>query len=246
MAVDKNLPETGLSAFNKLYEIDTRNRSVKKDDGKKVLDYLPWAVTYSEVAKNYDLEYGFAETENVRRIKKTRTLEDGTIEETEEVVTESVPYIETDAGLMVKTWVKIGGVTKEMMLPVYDASYRAMKLKPYTYSTKYGEKKVEAATMGDIYKSIMRCFAKNLSMWGVGLNYWTKEDAPESVLAVEKLHAEINEIYLKKKKRDFKDEELLSVIKPMLPEDLNGNYTLCDDEEMLQSVKKKLLTLRKE
>lgn len=234
------------STFNKLYDIDTRSRAVTKDDGKKTLDYLPWAVTYSEVAKNYNLEYGFAESEITRVIKKTRTLEDGTVEETMETVTESVPYIETDAGLMVKTWVKIGEVTKEMMLPVYDASYKAMKLKPYTYNTKYGEKRVEAATMGDIYKNLMRCFAKNLSMWGVGLNYWTKEDAPESVLAIEKLHGEINEIYLKKKKRDFTDEELLSVIRPLLPEELNGNYTLCDDEETLKTVKKKLLTLRKE
>ena len=234
------------STFNKLYNIDTRGRAVTKDDGKKTLDYLPWAVTYSEVAKNYNLEYGFVESEITKMTKKTRTLEDGTVEETVETVTESVPYIETDAGLMVKTWVKIGEITKEMMLPVYDASYKAMKLKPYTYNTKYGEKRVEAATMGDIYKNLMRCFAKNLSMWGVGLNYWTKEDAPESVLSIEKLHGEINEIYLKKKKRDFTDEELLSIIRPLLPEELNGNYTLCDDEETLKNVKKKLLTLRKE
>lgn len=235
----------GNEVFLKLYETDTRDRAVTKDDGKKTLDYLPWAVTYSEVAKKYDLDYGFVTSHERKEIVREKNLEDGTVEKTTEYITQEVPYISTDAGLMVKTWVKIGEVTKEMMLPVYDASFRAMKLTPYTYQTRNGERRVEAATMGDIYKSILRCFAKNLSMFGIGLHMWTREDAPESVLAVEKLHNEINEIYVKKKKRDFTDEELLSVIRPFLPEDLNGNYTLCEDEEILQEIKKKLLTLRK-
>lgn len=238
--------ETGKDVFLALYETDTRDRAVKKDDGKKVLDYLPWAVTYSEVAKKYDVSYSFETSVVEKVVTKERALDDGTTEKIVETTTQNVPYISTEAGLMVKTSVTVNGATKTMMLPVYDASYRAMKLTPYTYSTRNGERRVEAATMGDIYKSIMRCFAKNLSMFGVGLHYWTKEDAPESVLAVEKLHNEINEIYLKKKKRDFTDEELLSVIKPFLPEDLNGNYTLCEDEEVLREIKKKLLTLRKE
>lgn len=238
--------KTGNGTFLKLYDIDTRGRAVTKDDGKKSLDYLPWAVTYSEVAKNANILYGFYTFDSTEKKKIIKTADDGTQVITKTKTEQRVPYISTDAGLMVCTWVEIDGVRKEMMLPVYDSSYRAMKLVPYTYTTKSGERTVPAATMGDIYKSIMRCFAKNLSMWGVGLSYWTHEDAPESVLAVEKLHGEINEIYLKKKKRDFTDEELLSVIKPFLPEELNGNYTLCEDEEVLKEIKKKLLTLRKE
>lgn len=235
----------GNETFLKLYDIDTRDRAVTKDDGRKSLDYLPWAVTYSEVAKHANLTYGF--NTSTTSIKKTNTVTkaDGSIETIEETVYQEVPYISTDAGLMVRTWVEIDGVRKDMMLPVYDAAYKAMKLVPYTYTTKSGEKTVPAATMGDIYKSIMRCFAKNLSLWGVGLNYWTREDAPEAVLAVEKLWGEIDQTYISKKKKGFTDEELLSVITPMLPEDLNGNYRLCDNEEMLTEIKKKLLSLRK-
>ena len=235
----------GKEMFLKLYDIDTRGRAVTKDDGKKSLDYLPWAVTYSEVAKNANIDYGF-DTFPVKEKKKTiKILDDGTQVVTKSTTRQRVPYVSTDAGLMVSTWVEIDGVRKEMMLPVYDSSYRAMKLVPYTYTTKSGERTVPAATMGDIYKGILRCFAKCLSMWGVGLNYWTREDAPESVLAVEKLWGEIDQAYVSKKKKGFTDEELLSVISPLLPEDLNGNYHLCDNEEILTDIKKKLLALRK-
>jgi len=131
-----------------------------------------------------------------------------------------------------------------MCLPVYDSSYKSMKSKPYTYSTKYGDKEVPAATIGDIYKSIMRCFAKNLSMWGVGLNFWTKEDAPESVLKIEKLVKEIDSAYSMKKKRGFTDDQIIEAYKGILPDDLEGNYKLCDNEEMLTSIKKKILAIR--
>ena len=48
------------SVFRQLYDIDTRDRAVEKDTGKTKLDYLPWAVTYSEVAKNFEnVDYGF-------------------------------------------------------------------------------------------------------------------------------------------------------------------------------------------
>ncbi len=236
----------GLSVFNTLYEIDTRDRAVIKDTGKTSLSYLPWAVTYSEIAKNFeDVAYGFVTHPVEVTRKRVYQNEAGeTIEEeTKEVVEQ--PYMETETGLYVETWVSINGVEKRMILPVYDASYKAMKSTPYTYETKYGEKTVNGAKMDDIYKSIMRCFAKNLSMWGTGLNLWTREEAPESVLAVEKIRKDIDTIYLTKKKKGFTQEELVDIITKALPEELNGNYNLCEDLEVLEKLKKKLLALRK-
>ena len=55
-----------------------------------------------------------------------------------------------------------------------------MKAAPYEYTTKFGKKTVEAATMFDINKTIMRCLTKNLAMFGLGLYIYAGEDLPES------------------------------------------------------------------
>ncbi len=49
-----------------------------------------------------------------------------------------------------------------------------------TYSTKYGDKQVEAATTFDINKTIMRCLVKNLAMFGLGIYIYAGEDLPDS------------------------------------------------------------------
>lgn len=239
----ENLENIRESVFNKLYGIDTRDRAAEKDTGRTTLTYLPWAVTYSEVAKNYDdIEYGFVTHTETRTEKTTRVNEDGSTTETINEYAVEIPYTVTPFGLYVETWVSVHNEKKTMMLPVYDSQFKAMKDVPYTYTTKNGQKTVNAASMADIYNSIMRCFAKNLSMWGVGLNFWTKEDAPESVIKLEKAIAELDEIYKAKKKKGFTDDELLAVCKKILP-DVNGNYHLCEDEEVLGDLRKKLLAL---
>lgn len=232
------------SVFRQLYDIDTRDRAVEKDTGKTKLDYLPWAVTYSEVAKNFeDMDYGFdTYSRNMSKVT-TKVNEDGSTTEVRESWIQITPYNDTPCGLEVSTWVTINGKTKKMRLPVYDANYKAMKDVPYEYETKNGKRTVPAATMADIYKSVMRCFAKNLSMWGVGLNYWTREDASETVLNIEKAITKLDSIYVAKRKKGFTDEELLAVCSEVLPEDLGGNYHLCDNEEILNALQKKLLTL---
>jgi hypothetical protein len=89
---------------------------------------------------------------------------------------------------MVYTRVEIDGVAHEMWLPVMDGANKALKSEPYTYkSTKWVagkrtevDKTVEAATMTDINKTIMRCLTKNLAMFGLGLYIYAGEDMPES------------------------------------------------------------------
>ena len=69
-----------------------------------------------------------------------------------------------------------------------------MKAVPYTYTTpkwdynpqtrrreKIGmeERTVEAASMFDVNKAIMRCLVKNLAMFGLGLYVYAGEDLPE-------------------------------------------------------------------
>ena len=60
-----------------------------------------------------------------------------------------------------------------------------MKLEPYTYSVwnnfkkAFEEKTVQAASMFDINKTLMRCLVKNLAMFGLGLYIFQGDDLPE-------------------------------------------------------------------
>lgn len=84
-----------------------------------------------------------------------------------------------ELGFMCHTTVTIEGETLEMWLPVMDGANKSMKKTSYTYSTRYGDKTVEAATTFDINKTIMRCLVKNLAMFGLGIYIYAGEDLPE-------------------------------------------------------------------
>ena len=83
-----------------------------------------------------------------------------------------------DLGFMCSTAVTIQGECLTMWLPVMDSKHKSMKREQYTYSTKYGEKTVEAVTMHDINRTIMRCLVKNLAMFGLGIYIYAGEDLP--------------------------------------------------------------------
>lgn len=140
--------------FEVLSTINVNDKTEKKNG----LTYLSWAWAIGEITKKYpNLTYKIVKFEN------------------------NLPYIyDEKTGYMVFTEVTIEGVTKEMWLPVMDSNNKAMLDHSYEYSTKYGTKTVEKATMFDINKTIMRCLAKNLAMFGLGLYIYAGEDLPES------------------------------------------------------------------
>lgn len=98
-----------------------------------------------------------------------------------------------NVGYMAYTSVTAGGVTREMWLPVMDGANKAMKKDSYTYqvkdwdeSKKQGttvmkDKKVEPISMFDINKTVMRCLAKNLAMFGLALYIYNGEDLPDAI-----------------------------------------------------------------
>ena len=92
-------------------------------------------------------------------------------------------------GFMCHTTVTIEGETLEMWLPVMDGKNKSMKKTAYTYSTKYGDKTVDAATTFDINKTIMRCLVKNLAMFGLGIYIYAGEDLPEGETTATKVEA---------------------------------------------------------
>jgi hypothetical protein len=83
-------------------------------------------------------------------------------------------------GFMCHSSVTVEGETLSMWLPVLDPSMKSMKKEAYSYSTKYGDKRVETATTFEINKTMMRCLVKNIAMFGLGIYIYAGEDLPES------------------------------------------------------------------
>ena len=170
------------SVFAELFAVNVNEHTeTKKSDGTE-LTYLSWPFAWAEVKKRYPgATYEIVKQEN------------------------GLPYVyDENTGYMVSTRVTINGVSHEMWLPVMDGANKAMKSAPYIYKVKnknfryakkcedgvyrdgYGkeqpeffEKTVNAATMFDVNKAIMRCLVKNLAMFGLGLYIYAGEDLPE-------------------------------------------------------------------
>ena len=149
------------TVFDRLFAIDVNNQVEKKSSGNgKELSYLSWSYAWANVKKRYP-------TANYEICKFGE---------------KQTPYIyDEKTGYMVFTKVTIEDVTHEMWLPVMDNRNEAMldharqvKYKNYTAT-------VEAATMFDINKTIMRCLTKNLAMFGLGLYIYAGEDLPIDV-----------------------------------------------------------------
>lgn len=142
------------SIFETLNAINVNDKVEKK----KELTYLSWAWAWAEVKKAYpNASYN--------------VMFDPT--------TQKPYFYDESLGYMVMTSVTIDDQTLEMWLPVMDGANQAMKNESYEYSTRYGIKTVEAATMFDINKTLMRCLTKNLAMFGLGLYIYAGEDLPE-------------------------------------------------------------------
>ena len=165
-----------MAVFEELNAINVNDKTEKKKSGGTELTYLSWTWAWAEVKKRYpDAHY-------------------------EIMMHDGLPYVyDENTGYMVFTTVTIDGISHMMWLPVMDGANKAMKSKPYTYSTKYnGEKTVEAATMFDVNKTIMRCLVKNLAMFGLGLYIYAGEDLPESEAEEQKTAQEVAKKKLEK------------------------------------------------
>lgn len=205
--------------FQTLYDIDVSARTYKKKD----LTYLGWASAWSELKKIHpDATY---------EIKKFGE--------------EQSPYIATDLGIIVFTTVTVEGITHEMELPVMDGANKSMKKELYTYTTKFGDKTVEAATMFDVNKTIMRCLTKNIAMHGVGLYIYEKDDQPQAIAEMLKLQTECWDLFCKKAKLSDEAKLKANEICKKADENANGDPRLIEDSEVLETLKKSLMGIRK-
>ena len=170
------------SIFETLNGINVNDKTEKKKTGGTELTYLSWPWAWAEVKKRYpDAHYTIWKDDSGR------------------------PYaFDPLTGFMVYTSVTIGEERHDMWLPVMDGANNAMKAEPYDYTVKnpsfkwakWDEKRggyfdkynnrqeefitkhVDAATMFDVNKTIMRCLVKNLAMFGLGLYIYAGEDLP--------------------------------------------------------------------
>ena len=145
--------------FNALSNLDLSDKCEKRES----LTYLSWANAWSEFKSAYpSATYRILKNEN------------------------GLPYFsDPNLGIMVFTEVTVDDVTHQMWLPVMDSKNKAMKLQPYSYQVwdnykkAFVEKTVQAASMFDINKTLMRCLVKNLAMFGLGLYIFQGDDLPE-------------------------------------------------------------------
>lgn len=146
------------TVFEQLNSLNVNGHTeTRKGDNGRELTYLSWAWAWSEVMKRFP--------DSTYEVVKTA---------------DGLPYFgEPNVGYMVYTRVTIEGITREMWLPVMNGANKPMRAEPYSYKTKYGEKYVEAIDMFAVNKTIMRCLAKCLAMFGCALYLYTGEDLPE-------------------------------------------------------------------
>lgn len=148
------------NTFEILNGINVNSMVEKKQTGGSTLTYLSWSSAWQVVKKKFpDVEY------EIERNPET-----------------GLPYwYDPLTGYMVFTKVTINRQTHTMWLSVMDGTNHAMKAEPYEVQTKYKKFTVQAATMTDINKTLMRCLVKNLAMFGLGLYIYQGEDLPSSV-----------------------------------------------------------------
>lgn len=158
----KGYEEQVVEKFNQLSSLNVNDKTEKKNG----LTYLSWSNAWLEFKKVYPTA-----TYNV--VKNPQT---------------GLPYfVDPAVGIMVFTEVEADGLEYSMWLPVMDGANKAMKTEAYTYQVwnkttkQYENRKVEAATMFDINKTIMRCLTKTLAMFGLGIYLYNGEDMPETV-----------------------------------------------------------------
>ena len=160
-AEENNIRREQEDLFKKAIQLNVNDHT----DLKNNLTYLSWAWAWQEFLKICpEATYEIKKFTNPITGKTTTYLED------------------EDFGIMVFTSITARGVTREMWLPVMDGANKAMRRQAYTYVVGKGqnqyEKSVEAVSMFDINKTIMRCLTKNIAMFGVGLYIYAGEDLP--------------------------------------------------------------------
>lgn len=205
--------------FKQLYDIDVRGKTKAKNG----LSYLSWAAAWSEVKKVFPNATFKIYEEN---INISETVEGKTI--TKEI---ERPWFDDGTTGWVKTGVTINNIEHIEELPIMD----------------FKNKSIEALkiTSSDANKAIQRSLTKACARHGLGLYIYEGEDLPQELKETEKLQGECMELISKRSAlSENTKKKIAETCKEILPDE-NGDPRLCDDNEKLETLKKKLMATRK-
>lgn len=205
--------------FKQLYDVDVRSKTKSKNG----LSYLSWAAAWSEVKKLFQ-NATFKIYEEIINI--TETTEGKTV--TKEIAR---PWFDDGATGWVKTGVTINNIEHIEELPIMD----------------FKNKSIEASkiTSSDANKAIQRSLTKACARHGLGLYIYEGEDLPQELKETEKLQAECWELIAKRSALSENTKKKVGEIcKEILPDE-NGDPRICENNEKLETLKKKLMATRK-
>lgn len=205
--------------FKQLYNIDIRNKTKIKNG----FSYVSWAAAWAEVKKLFPNAV-FTIYEQMIEIQENKN---------EIIIKKEVrrPWFDDGFTGWVKTGVKINGIEHIEELPILDFKNKSIP--------------VEKITSLEANKAIQRSLTKACARHGLGLYVYEGEDLPEESKGLEKLKTECMELISKRSKFSEKTKEkVASICKELLIEE-NGDPRLCNDIETLETLKKKLMAVRK-
>lgn len=204
--------------FNTLNDVDVSNK-IKEKGG---LSYLSWSSAWSEVKKKYPNATYKINPQIIDDYGNTRFWHD-----------------DGKSG-WVEVSVTIGDITHTEVLAIMDFKNKSIP--------------ADQITSVDANKSMKRCLVKACAMHGLGLYIYEGEDLPEEISKLIELQEEITE--LAKKKSSLSDKAKARSIElckeaekeanPDTEDELiTGKVLNINDTAILESLKKKLLAVRK-
>lgn len=206
--------------FKQLYDVDVRDKTKVKSN----LSYLSWASAWAEVKKLYpDATFKIYE-ESIDIVEKVG-------ETTELHKTVVRPWFDDGNTGWVKTGVVINGIEHIEELPIMDFKNKSIAASNITSS--------------DANKAIQRSLTKACARHGLGLYIYEGEDLPQELKEANKLQTECMDLMKKRSELSEKTRAKVGdICKETLPDE-NGDPRLCDDNEKLELLKKKLMAIRK-
>ena len=206
------------STFNTLNDVNLTEKVKSKNN----LTYLPWSSAWSEVKKRYHDASFRVLPQVVDELGNTR------------------PWHDDGKTGWVEVSVTIEGCELTETLAIMDFKNKSIP--------------VEQITSVDANKSIKRCLVKACAMHGLGLYIYEGEELPQEMAKILELQDEVKTLISKKcSLSDEAKDKVAELCKnaekeanPILTDDIiTGNPKNIEDVEILTSLKKQLLAVRK-
>lgn len=201
--------------FKELYAINVKDKVKQKNN----LSYLSWAAAWAEIKKIHpDATYTIYE-------EVLDYAPDGTTPK------KTRPWFDDGKTGWVKTGVTINGIEYIEELPIMDFKNKSIL--------------AENITSADANKSIQRSITKACARHGLGLYIYEGEDLPDEIKEIQKLQTEILGLINKRAALSPEAKTKVEKVCKEADENANGDPRLIEDLEVLKTLKKSLMGIRK-